>query len=696
MMLPHEDSVTDEYGRLIPGAKIYVYKADGTLAALTSDSASSLEQPVSTDEFGTFKYYVDQGIYREDIWYGGKLRYRQAGVAVGDAVDTLNDAVAEAQGFAASAANTLLALEAAAAGAQLGVFALPVFTPEMYANLKPSGVCGDGTDDGLAFAAMSAALNAVGRGAIGLYPGRTYWIGSQTLNGAAPPQGGGGVYTFAPDTPNPIDINGCTGPVVINGNGARIKCLPGKKYGAFNEDGSARADALPFTGALGIAGFNIATPYAAMVYIRDCSGPVQVSGLELDGNIANALIGGPWSDDFGIQIPMSGTMFENNTGSLDVDVWSHHHGLDGGFGNGPGLLNTKESARIGGCFEHNGRNNFSLVGGNGWHFEDGLKLNGAGKDIGAMAYSLPGAGIDLEAEGGKYVVNTTFGAIVSVDNSGAALLMVGANTFNVTSRDARWIGTTNASLYGDAKGLKVYGGVVAGALVNLYGSDDLDRTAQFHGALITNDPAVSPTGVVYLAAGVTYTSGTADKFFLNTCKIQQVLDGAVVRYFGDLDSCFLHNCTIEDLGVGGNFIVSGRYSGSKTSFTGPGVGVPSNSAGGPFSNGGEAEDSYLLNGVRKNATIDKATGKLIYYGSAVYDPPSLAAAAKTAIQNMAVAGVALGDKVDEVSFSVNLAGARIQAWVSAADTVSYYFVNENGANPLDLAPGTIRVKVTQA
>ena len=32
------------------------------------------------------------------------------------------------------------------------------------------------------------------------------------------------------------------------------------------------------------------------------------------------------------------------------------------------------------------------------------------------------------------------------------------------------------------------------------------------------------------------------------------------------------------------------------------------------------------------------------------------------------------------------------AWVSAANVVSYYAINTNGANPLDLASGTLSVK----
>lgn len=81
------------------------------------------------------------------------------------------------------------------------------------------------------------------------------------------------------------------------------------------------------------------------------------------------------------------------------------------------------------------------------------------------------------------------------------------------------------------------------------------------------------------------------------------------------------------------------------------------------------------------------------HGSATYDPPSLALGASSPVQTMTVNQVALGDQVESASLSNNLAGAVLHAWVSAANTVSYFIHNLNGANPLDLASGTVRVRV---
>lgn len=61
---------------------------------------------------------------------------------------------------------------------------------------------------------------------------------------------------------------------------------------------------------------------------------------------------------------------------------------------------------------------------------------------------------------------------------------------------------------------------------------------------------------------------------------------------------------------------------------------------------------------------------------------------------MAVTGAALGDFA-RASFSVDLQGVTLTAWVSAADTVSVRFQNGT-AGAIDLASATLRVRVDRA
>jgi hypothetical protein len=59
-----------------------------------------------------------------------------------------------------------------------------------------------------------------------------------------------------------------------------------------------------------------------------------------------------------------------------------------------------------------------------------------------------------------------------------------------------------------------------------------------------------------------------------------------------------------------------------------------------------------------------------------------------------VAGAATTDYVD-ASFSLNLQGVTLTAWVSAADTVSLRFYNSTGG-AIDLGQGVLRALVTKA
>jgi len=77
-------------------------------------------------------------------------------------------------------------------------------------------------------------------------------------------------------------------------------------------------------------------------------------------------------------------------------------------------------------------------------------------------------------------------------------------------------------------------------------------------------------------------------------------------------------------------------------------------------------------------------------GAATYNPASLADGAG-ATTTVTVTGAALGDFA-EASFSLDLQGITMTAWVSAADTVSVRFQNESGG-VLDLGSGTLAARV---
>lgn len=80
-------------------------------------------------------------------------------------------------------------------------------------------------------------------------------------------------------------------------------------------------------------------------------------------------------------------------------------------------------------------------------------------------------------------------------------------------------------------------------------------------------------------------------------------------------------------------------------------------------------------------------------GRVVYDPPSLADGAGTTT-TVPVVGAALGDSAS-ASFSLDLQGVMISAWVSATGVVSVRLQNETGAT-VDLGSGTLRVVVNKS
>lgn len=72
-MTERQGQVKDEYGRAVPGAEVYVFTDTGISAALTIDGTVPLIQPVTTNEFGLYAYFAANGLYREDIYFGGRL-----------------------------------------------------------------------------------------------------------------------------------------------------------------------------------------------------------------------------------------------------------------------------------------------------------------------------------------------------------------------------------------------------------------------------------------------------------------------------------------------------------------------------------------------------------------------------------------------------------------------------------------------
>ncbi len=90
-------------------------------------------------------------------------------------------------------------------------------------------------------------------------------------------------------------------------------------------------------------------------------------------------------------------------------------------------------------------------------------------------------------------------------------------------------------------------------------------------------------------------------------------------------------------------------------------------------------------------TLRAASAGALLTGTATYDPASLVDGAG-ATTTITVTGAVLGDYVQGISFSLDLQGILLTAYVSAADTVAVRFQNET-TGTIDLASGTLRALV---
>lgn len=201
----------------------------------------------------------------------------------------------------------------------------------------------------------------------------------------------------------------------------------------------------------------------------------------------------------------------------------------------------------------------------------------------------------------------------------------------------------------------------------------------------TAKPATAVTGFHIFNKTVNYTSLNAGLVGLVRAADGKLrlLDGPVVKLFTDDAHNLVMGTGVSEMAAtsGGGFFylstVNALATGAPTTYTGAAPMV--------FDRAANKLGIY-------NAGAWKWTG-LALTGSAVYDPASLADGVGVTT-TIAVAGAALGNYVT-ASFSLDLQGVILFAWVSAAGTVSIRFQNESGG-VIDLASGTISVAVRNA
>jgi hypothetical protein len=437
-------------------------------------------------------------------------------------------------------------LESAAAvtGASLISDALPLrgadaATPEMF------GARGDGvTNDTDAFAAMAAAINRAGGGIVALRR-TTYIVGRQIPE----PNPAGWAYSPAPI----MQFHDLHAPLTIHGNGARLQCAKGLRYGLFDRNtGEIFHHALPYYDLR-----QLASPYVAMISVKNCAAPFELSDLELDGNLPNLRIGGPYGDT-GYQIPAIGLFLEDNKSTETIrNLHSHHHGQDGIEINGDDRRASR-SRFENVVSEYNGRQGVSVIGGRGYDFI-GCKFNHTGR---SSVQSAPAAGVDIEAEGSKIVRDLTFTDCEFSNNVGCGMVADAGDGAGATFTRCKFIGTTNWSAWALKPRLVFRGCLFVGTLVHPFPSRDPALAAQFHDCRFRDDPRLSPNGKVYLAGYKQHAivdMAESDNVLFNRCSFVLTHDGLLPWSWRAIYS----NCVMRQAAAAVAY-PKGNYLGSST------------------------------------------------------------------------------------------------------------------------------------
>ncbi|MEP6951768.1 MAG: right-handed parallel beta-helix repeat-containing protein [Ginsengibacter sp.] len=333
-------------------------------------------------------------------------------------------------------------------------------------DIHSFGAKGDGkTDDQAAFKMASEFFNNRGGNGKLIISKGIYMIGKQVFTGGQlnkPVYLGEDVLHFT-NIKN-LSIEGATGSILKYKNGFRL--------GAFS----------PETGKEYEHGNTIFLNAAYAAIIGDCilienSFNIQVSGVTMDGNSDNLILGGSYGD-VGRQMPHYG-IFISNSKNVQIDkAYIHHFGLDGicvanKETNSPDSISITNST-----FEYNSRQGLSWIGGN-YLYVKNCKFNHTGK---GKFNSAPGAGVDIEAETGS-ISNGTFENCEYIDNIGCGLVAGTGNSSNCTFSGCTFWGTTNWSIWVTRPNYSFHNCNIYGSIVHGYSSLSTNNATKFYNCL---------------------------------------------------------------------------------------------------------------------------------------------------------------------------------------------------------------------
>jgi hypothetical protein len=225
--------------------------------------------------------------------------------------------------------------------------------------------------------------------------------------------------------PDVLALRNCRNLSIVGADSAttEIRYADGLYYGTFDP-----ATHLPYEGP---TAFFTADGYAlhggTTINLHDCDN-VEIANLRLNGNSPHLVVGGHWGDT-GIQLPFDGIFVDNSRRIRLRRLAVHHYGRDGVQVLNRLAKSVNDPAQEGivlenSRFDYNGRQGLSITGVNGLRATN-CSFSHTGRVVipalNKPLYSNPGAGIDIEPEGG-YVANVRLERCRLVDNAGQALV----------------------------------------------------------------------------------------------------------------------------------------------------------------------------------------------------------------------------------------------------------------------------------
>jgi hypothetical protein len=334
---------------------------------------------------------------------------------------------------------------------------------------KDFGAVGDGkTNDQAAFQKAADFFNQRAKTPAGTAPALLVIPKGVYLVGRQNPLGDDGI--------NVLSLAGCRNLTIQGADSAttEIRYASGLHYGAFDP-----ASQRPFEAP---NAFFVDRKYAAIVgtciVLQNCEN-VAVTGLAINGNVGKAVVGGHWGDT-GIQLGYDGIFVSDSRRITLRGLALHHFGRDG-IQVLNHLAKSLDDAQADNILlenltcNYNGRQGLSVTGVSGLRAAN-CSFSHTGRVIipalGKALFSNPGAGVDLEPEGG-FVKNVRFDNCRLVDNAGQALVAdrpagdQPETTKNVIIANSLLWGTSNWSVWVSQPGFlfancRIYGAFVHG------------------------------------------------------------------------------------------------------------------------------------------------------------------------------------------------------------------------------------------